>query len=135
VRESGKPFAVHLKIDTGMGRLGVWHEYAPALYDAIVANPALRLDGNFTHFRAPIPARSTRGFSRPFPRRHRGEKNLDKSSLLIHADNSAGWRAARRRPFNGVRVGSSSLASGRTRLAPGDVHPEPAFPSTRGSAL
>ncbi len=26
-----RPVSVHLKIDTGMGRLGVWHEEAPAL--------------------------------------------------------------------------------------------------------
>src|SRR5665213_3794991 len=32
-RTAGKVIAVHLKIDTGMGRLGVWHEEAAALYD------------------------------------------------------------------------------------------------------
>ena len=32
---AGREVTVHLKIDTGMGRLGVWHEEAPALYRQI----------------------------------------------------------------------------------------------------
>jgi alanine racemase len=31
-KQAGKPVFVHLKIDTGMGRIGVWHENALALY-------------------------------------------------------------------------------------------------------
>jgi alanine racemase len=127
-RESGKPFAVHLKIDTGMGRLGVWHEYAPALYDAIVANPALRLDGIFTHFSsADSSAEYTRLQRDRFLGAIAGMKNLDKSSLLIHADNSAGLESLPvGGPFNGVRVG---LLQFGVRPYPGsllaDVHPEP----------
>ena len=34
-RAAGRPVAIHLKIDTGMGRLGVWHTEAPALYRKI----------------------------------------------------------------------------------------------------
>ena len=52
-RAAGRPVAVHLKIDTGMGRLGVWHEQAPALYQTIAAAPHLRLAGVFTHFASP----------------------------------------------------------------------------------
>src|SRR5512133_1504844 len=42
---------IHLKIDTGMGRIGVTPEDAPALAAYIERNcPHLRLDGLFTHF-------------------------------------------------------------------------------------
>jgi alanine racemase len=42
---------IHLKIDTGMGRIGVTPEDAPTLAAYIEGNcPHLRLDGLFTHF-------------------------------------------------------------------------------------
>nr|WP_320133171.1 alanine racemase [uncultured Holophaga sp.] len=40
---------VHLKIDTGMGRLGVTDDEAPAFARAIEASPHLHLEGAFTH--------------------------------------------------------------------------------------
>ncbi|HNX04842.1 MAG TPA: alanine racemase, partial [Opitutales bacterium] len=127
-RDSGRPFAVHLKIDTGMGRLGVWHEGAPALYDAIVSNPALRLDGIFTHFSS---ADSNAEYTRLQRDRFLGAlskmEGLDPATMLIHADNSAGLESLPvGGPFNGVRVG---LLQFGVRPYPGsllaDVHPEP----------
>ena len=53
VRESGlPPAAIHVKVDTGMGRLGVPDDDAEvvALLDAVAARPELRLDGLMTHF-------------------------------------------------------------------------------------
>lgn len=41
---------IHVKIDTGMGRLGVWHEEAAALIRRIAELPHLKIDGIFTHF-------------------------------------------------------------------------------------
>jgi alanine racemase len=49
-RAAGRVMPVHLKIDTGMGRLGVWHEDAPQLYARLRAAPHVRLEGAFTHF-------------------------------------------------------------------------------------
>ena len=43
------PFPIHLKVDTGMGRIGVWHEEALALARAIAALPGVRLAGVATH--------------------------------------------------------------------------------------
>src|SRR4051812_47107924 len=42
-RTANRPISVHLKIDTGMGRLGVWHEEAPALVACIRAASHLKL--------------------------------------------------------------------------------------------
>lgn len=106
-RASGRPFAVHMKIDTGMGRLGVWHENAPAMYDAIVGNPHLRLDGIFTHFSsADSCAEYTNTQRERFLAALANMRGLDTANLLIHADNSAGIESLPEGgPFNGVRVG------------------------------
>jgi len=44
-----KPVAIHLKVDTGMGRYGVWHEEAVSLYRRLVELPGLNHEGIFTH--------------------------------------------------------------------------------------
>jgi len=41
---------VHVKIDTGMGRLGVPCDEVPRLLDALAASPELELEGLYTHF-------------------------------------------------------------------------------------
>ena len=46
------PLPVHLKVDTGMGRLGCRPEEAPELACLIARSPGLRLAGVFTHFAA-----------------------------------------------------------------------------------
>lgn len=42
--------AVHVEIDTGMGRMGLWHEDAPAQLHEIQTLPHLRVTGLYTHF-------------------------------------------------------------------------------------
>ncbi|MBI3333829.1 MAG: alanine racemase [Candidatus Omnitrophica bacterium] len=44
-----RPAAVHLKVDTGMGRYGVWHEEAVHLAHRLAQLPGLRVEGVFTH--------------------------------------------------------------------------------------
>ncbi|MBN1922617.1 MAG: alanine racemase [Anaerolineae bacterium] len=49
-RALGRTAAVHLKVDTGMGRIGVTPEAAPTLAETIERScPHLRLQGIFTH--------------------------------------------------------------------------------------
>lgn len=45
-----EPIAFHLKIDTGMTRLGITLDELPELLDALDNYPNLRLDGLMTHF-------------------------------------------------------------------------------------
>ena len=40
----------HVKIDTGMGRLGVWHESAPDFFQGLLQFKRLKIDGLYTHF-------------------------------------------------------------------------------------
>lgn len=51
-RDSGVTADVHLKIDTGMGRLGVRHEETGEFIDALRAFKNIRVDGVMTHFAA-----------------------------------------------------------------------------------
>ncbi len=104
---AGREIAIHLKIDTGMGRLGVWHEEAAALYARIVAARHLRLAGIFTHFASPDddPAFTTEQ-RRRFLAALGGFAGLKPADLFIHADNSAGIETMPgASPFNAVRVG------------------------------
>jgi alanine racemase len=108
-KAASRPISVHMKIDTGMGRLGVWHEEAPALVARIQGSGHLRLAGVFTHFASPdddpkfteeqrrrfLSALSACGLSGP-----KG------AGILIHADNSAGLETMPgASPFNAVRIG------------------------------
>lgn len=45
-----KTVAIHLKVDTGMGRYGVWHEEAMPLLERLTDLPGLKREGVFTHF-------------------------------------------------------------------------------------
>jgi alanine racemase len=107
-RAAGRRLAVHLKIDTGMGRLGVWHRDAPALARELAAAPHLAWRGVFTHFSC--------ADSDPVFTAHQRKLFLDTLrelpvpaepvGFLIHADNSAGLESfAADSPINAVRVG------------------------------
>jgi len=103
-----RPVAVHLKIDTGMGRLGAWHTMAPEVYAAIRAARGLRLTGVFTHFSsADEDPAFTAEQRRLFLATLAQLPGLDAANLFIHADNSAGLETAPDGDsiFNAVRVG------------------------------
>jgi alanine racemase len=129
-RAAGQPVAVHLKIDTGMGRLGVWHTEAVALYATIRAAPGVRLAGVFTHFASadedPVFTAEQR---RIFLARLEQFPGFDPAGLFIHADNSAGLETTPGKSlFNAVRVGLLQfgvLPHPHSLLA--RVHPEPVF--------
>jgi alanine racemase len=106
-RAAEKPIAVHLKLDTGMGRLGVWHTEARELHTAIRAAPGLRLAGVFTHFSsADEDPAFTAEQRRLFLTALANFDGLDPTGLFIHADNSAGLETASGEGiFNAVRVG------------------------------
>ncbi len=106
-KTAGEPLPIHLKIDTGMGRLGVWHEEAARMLSLIAATPHLRLEGIYTHFSS---ADSDPAFT--LEQRNRFLRVLDSlpahgtEHLLVHADNSAGLETfSPDQPVNAVRIG------------------------------
>jgi alanine racemase len=129
-RASGKTIPVHLKIDTGMGRTGVWHETAPALCADILGAPHLRLAGVFTHFASPDDdAAFTSEQRRRFLAALGKCSGIDPGALFIHADNSSGIETLPgASPFNAVRIGLLQfgvLPHPRSLLA--QVRTEPVF--------
>lgn len=49
-KERGKRIKIHVKIDTGMGRLGPWHENALSFIKDISTYPYIELEGICSHF-------------------------------------------------------------------------------------
>lgn len=126
--QQGKPFHVHLKVDTGMGRLGIWHDEALALYQAIVAHPHLSLEGIYTHFSsADVDNAYTVAQRDLFVRTLERFPGLDPSKVLIHADNSGGLETFPRTGiFRGVRIGLLQYGVGpypRSLLGSAKVYP------------
>jgi len=104
---SGRPVSIHLKIDTGMCRVGVWHEQAENLYAEILATPHVKLAGVYTHFSSPDddPAFTTEQRRRFLDALQRCT-GIRLDQLFIHADNSAGLETLESAgPFNAVRIG------------------------------
>ena len=129
-RAAGKTVAVHLKIDTGMGRLGVWHEEAEQLYRQIAAASHLRLAGVFTHFASPDDdATFTAEQRKRFLAALEKFEGIKFDDLFVHADNSSGLETMPgASPFNAVRVGLLQfgiLPHPNSLLA--QVHTEPVF--------
>ncbi|MCX5667225.1 MAG: alanine racemase [Candidatus Omnitrophica bacterium] len=48
--ERGTKIKVHIKVDTGMGRIGVWHEDALDFVKEAAAEKSVMLEGIYTHF-------------------------------------------------------------------------------------
>ena len=87
----GTPFAIHLKIDTGMGRVGFLEGDLGELLEAIRLFPAIRVTGVATHL--PVADEDSgatteqlAGFRRIVER----VAEVSPGALLVHAMNSAG---------------------------------------------
>jgi alanine racemase len=105
-RKHHRPIDIHVEIDTGMGRLGVWHEEATDFIGQLMRFPNLSIKGLYTHF--PV-AESDRNFTEnQINHLYRVVTSLDKKGLVIpyiHAANSMGLYGYRTRILNLVRPG------------------------------
>lgn len=96
---------IHLKVDTGMGRLGVWYEQASELWQAIRNSQWVEAEGIYTHF-------SSADCDPEFTQQQR-KRFIDLLAalkvpphLVIHADNSSGLQTlSADHPLNAVRIG------------------------------
>ena len=106
VCKEGRPLSVHLKIDTGMGRLGVWHTEAAALYQRVQRSPYVRLEGIYTHFSSmAIDGTYTQIQLDRFHSALATLPGADASGLLIHTNSIDVETFDVTRGFNAVRVG------------------------------
>ena len=101
-----RPVSIHLKVDTGMGRYGVWHEEAVSLFRRLVELPGLTHEGVFTHLSsagqdALATERQLEDFAQLIQR-------LEKARLPIglrHAANSVGMLKFSKSHWDLVRTG------------------------------
>jgi alanine racemase len=100
------PTRVHIKVDTGMGRLGVAPAEARKLISQVNRLPNLQLEGLYTHYSS---VEDDAAFSRA--QRQRFEKVLSEQATegirvpLIHANNSGAVLREPRTQFDLVRPG------------------------------
>ncbi|NLJ81329.1 MAG: alanine racemase [Firmicutes bacterium] len=97
---------LHLKIDTGLGRLGAELEEAEGLARLIKKNPYLKLEGVFTHFTASTKTELTRGQLRRFLEIKNQLSAAGYSALLWHAANSGALVSCARCHLDLVRIGT-----------------------------
>lgn len=99
---------INVAVDTGMGRMGIWHENAGTLFRRAAETPAIDWRGVFTHFSSADTSQEYTAMQRErfLSAVAKIPQNL-RERLTIHADNSAGLETfSRERPFfNAVRVG------------------------------
>src|SRR5262245_23876649 len=104
--KAGKVCQIHLKVDTGMGRLGTAPGCALDLVRAIKAAPALNLQGVYTHFSS---VEDDANFSRQQTKLFKaflGElKAAGVRVPLVHANNSGAFLLERQSFFSAVRPG------------------------------
>ncbi|HTM19613.1 MAG TPA: alanine racemase [Kofleriaceae bacterium] len=117
-RLRGAPVAVHLKVDTGMGRLGIRPEQVGALVDAALARGGLDIAGVATHFACAEtddpgdPACLTRQQLERLAAAVAAVRAAGGRPRVVHAANSAGalrFAAAR---LDGVRTGIALYGNG-----------------------
>jgi alanine racemase len=103
---AGRSVGVHLKLDTGMGRLGIQVSELGALLDALRQLPELRIEGVMTHFAG---ADADPAYTRTqLERFHAGVEAIrahGHTPRLLHAANSAAAYNHPESRLNIVRVG------------------------------
>lgn len=105
--KQGKTASVHVKVDTGMGRIGVQPEEALDFVLTIRSLPALSLDGVFTHFPSADEADRSYTLSQivTFRKILDALKRHDVSVGMAHASNSGAVLAYPEADFDAVRPG------------------------------
>ena len=101
--ESQHSFKVHLKIDTGMHRVGCSPDEFELLYKKISSFKNLALEGICTHF--PVADTDEIQTNHSIKMFKDTISNIDIKNLLIHADNSASTTYNNEKIFNMTRIG------------------------------
>ncbi len=97
---------VHIKIDTGMGRLGVWHKEALEFVAAVNQFKHLAIAGIYTHFpSADTDKKFTQKQIKEFVKLVADLKKMGINILYVHAANSAGLIGFKAKEFNLARPG------------------------------
>jgi alanine racemase len=122
--DAGRTVPVHLKVDTGMGRLGIRVEEVAEFARALQRLPNLRIDGLLTHLAEAdaLDTTFTREQISCYEKAWRILREMGIAPTLQHLANSAGIHAHRAAWGNLVRAGATLYGLVRDVLAP---EPEP----------
>lgn len=98
---------VHLKVDTGMGRLGVPWESAAKVYGQLLAHPGLELTGVMSHFATVEPGQPDAAMTQAqrFESFDQQRKAIDPRPILRHLSSSRAMLFFRSWDFDAVRPG------------------------------
>jgi len=106
-RKANRKVLAHLKVDTGMGRLGIWHGEAKGLFEDILGLKNIILEGVYTHF-ATADEENTSYTVEQINNFKSLIKELEAKGFkipYIHAANSAGTILFKNSHFSMVRPG------------------------------
>jgi len=106
-RKANRKVLAHLKVDTGMGRLGIWHKEAKGLFEDILGLKNIILEGVYTHF-ATADEENTSYTVEQINNFKGLIKELEAKGFkipYIHAANSAGTILFKNSHFSMVRPG------------------------------
>jgi alanine racemase len=105
-RKNQKQISVHLKIDSGMGRHGIWWQDAKELINKVVSCKEIKISGALTHFAQPADLDFTKEQRKTFLTVLSNSRIHKDKDFLVHADNSSSLRSFDRdNIFNAVRIG------------------------------
>ena len=129
---AARPARVHVKVDTGMGRLGVFPEHTPDFVRSLCALPGLVIEGIFTHLSV---ADGTSEWERAYSAEQlaafdRVLVELAAAGIripLIHAENSAAL-LQEVRPASSFQLPTSSFRLVRPGIAVYGLDPSPEVP-------
>jgi alanine racemase len=127
--QGGRRWAVHLKIDTGMHRVGACTDSAPAVAERITVEPSLRLEGVWTHCAVaddPADPFTDEQFER-FDEAVATLRSAGHTELLVHAGNSAVGMAHPHGRYQLVRAGIAVYGVAPSPALAGAVPLEPAL--------
>jgi alanine racemase len=125
-KSEGRPINVHIKVDTGMGRIGVLHQDAQGLVKKIHKLKFINIEGIFTHFAfADTDKDFTLQQINLFNRLIRNLKAASINIPLVHAANSMGVIDYKQGHFDMVRPG----------LVIYGLYPKENFPASRHSGI
>lgn len=128
-RDLGRVAHVHIKVDTGMGRLGLFPEDAVPMIQRLVGMQHLKVEGLFTHL-SDADAADLTYTEWQLDRFEAVVKALEEKGLrpeLVHAANSAATLRVARSHYDMVRVGIALYGLNPSREAPCPDGFRPAF--------
>ncbi len=121
------PARVHMKVDTGMSRLGIQVELATNLIDTITSTKGILFEGLFTHFACADEANTSLTDNQILLFKNLISELTSKNQIptIIHASNSAGMFSQPNANFNLVRLGIAlyGLQPSKDRKLPQAIQP------------